>query len=195
MHIIKIDESITLQAIEDGFIVHFGYADQDFYLRPPDTGELDDANTTLRLSRAKFINTYGDILADIPASESDLNAINKAIENAEKRFEEADDGTVAKLRASYQVSTLQRSLEGRMKLDEEADDVAILARDRELALVLLCDDQGNSLYRASDPDTIRRWHMLSIRVKDRARVSIWRILEALENVPFASVPIPDENTD
>lgn len=195
MQIIKIDEAITMQAIEDGFVVHFSYADRDFYLRPPDTAELDDANTTLRLARAKFVARYADDLAEIPASEADIAALNKALVQAEKRFDDAEDGSVAKLRASYQVASLQRNLEDRTQLDEQADEVALLARDRELVFVMSCDEKGKSLFRAGSPKTVKRWHQLTIRVKDRARPGVWRILEALDNVPFASEPTPAESTD
>jgi len=195
MQIIKIDEPITMQAIEDGFIVHFSYADKDFYLRPPNTAELDDANTTLRLARAKFVDRYADDLIDIPPSDADIKALERALTTAEERFADAEDGSVAKLRASYQVASLQRNLEDRTQLDEQADEVALLARDRELAFVMFCNDKGNSLFIARLEDTVKRWHQLSIRVKDRARPGIWRVLEALDNVPFASDPTPAENTD
>lgn len=171
-------EELTEKEIVEGTPVEFKVGAETYYMRQPTTEEYDDAHALMGAVETKW-RRRPEIaaLVDEPCSDSEKATIALSVARLEKRIEELPKESKAEreeLRSRR--AALLRESETRTLADESASDRALLARDRYLIKVLLCNKDG-------DPLGVE-WEKLPISIKNAARPVVWKVISAYENAPF-----------
>ncbi len=176
---------LSLSDVIEGRGVPFVVDGRVFLIRQPTTEEYDDATWVQNITRRRAL-TMPEVAAlkDQPISDAERELFERMIASAEEAFAVAEEGSPQKRALAERVAALRRVLETRTLADEVAEERAILARDRYLALRLICDETGKQLFDPNDPQSRARWERAPTRLKDAARRAIWEMLQAIEALPF-----------
>lgn len=177
--------SLSLSEIMDGKGVPFVVGDRTLYIRQPTTEEYDDALWVQGVARRRAL-AQPDVAAlkGTPISDAERELFERMIAAAEEAFAIAEEGSPQKKAMAERAAALRRVLETRTMADEVAEERAILARDRFLALRLICDESGKQMFDPNKLEDRQRWERAPIRLKDAARRAIWEMLQVIESIPF-----------
>lgn len=193
MKLIGPGDEITPADVAEGLLLwfetpHAGTEDgqpQRWYLRPPNTEQIDEARYVERVTAAVMrARPEMERLAQLPPSDGEMLAYKLAITRWEQTFQEQEDNTTQKERAADMLAYLQQAMEKRTRADEEAGDRAIEARDRYLTFACLAREDGKRVFRGDDAGASEGWEALDFRVKEAARPHVRRLLKVLEVLPF-----------
>jgi len=173
----------TLSDTLDPRGVELRVGDRVFYLRPPTTEEYDDARSLQSTVRKRSMASpeVKDLKA-YPMSDESREMLEMAVKEAEAEFTESTDEE-RKVFLTGQLASYREMLESRTLAEEVSENRASLARDRWLTARLLCDADGKQLFD-NTKEGVERWNRFPIHAKDLARLSVWRLLENLEELPF-----------
>jgi hypothetical protein len=168
----------TVQQILDGTPLTFEFGGRKFMLRQPTTAEYDDAQGVYDAAAARW-RRMAEIqpLEGVPAE--DIAMFERAIEHLSKELAEEED-TRKQDHIKSRLASMRREIEHRTALDESVAERALVARDRYLTKVLLCDDQGKTLVGSDDA-----WERLPISLKNAARPQVWAVWRMVESVPLS----------
>lgn len=157
-----------------------------FYIRQPSPEEYDEAMTLQRMTYNKTLQMpHIKEVADMPCSEGERVLFQAMLDDAQAKFDAADDGP-AKRTLADEIARLQNELKGRTLAEETASDAAALRRDRWLCAHLLCDKDGKPYFNTTAKTFEARWNKLPLKVKNEARPVIWQALTLVREAPFAS---------
>jgi hypothetical protein len=182
-------DSPILTDVIGNALLNFTVSARTYYIRQPSPEEYDDAMSLQAFTYRKTLaQPHVKDVADMPCSDGERELFERMITDSQTRFDAADPEADAALKASLaeEIASLQNQLEGRTLAQETASDRAALARDRWLCMRLLCDANGKSVFDTSSKSLATAWAKLSMKVKDEARPTIWRVLAMVREVPFES---------
>jgi len=131
-----------------------------FYIRQPTTAEYDDAQMLYEQTERVY---RGSALG--------LGAKGIPVAEALAEAEHTVDPKYAKELRALTADVYLARLDARLR------------RDRFLTARLLCDEAG-PLFDVDTPEGVAAWDALPLTVKDAARPVVWRMLEAMNTLPF-----------
>lgn len=176
-------------AILDGHPVPCELDGQTFYVRQPLPEEWDDGMSLQETVRKRMLGLPEiRALREQPISDEERETLQAQVAAAQTLYEAAEPGRVRD-KAARQLDALRRALEKHTLADEVANERAVLARDRFLALRLLQDGDGRPLFdtRAKDlPEQLRQPGVL--RLLEAARPAVWAALVMVQQAPFVWDP-------
>lgn len=180
------DSPVTLADVMDGKGAPFVVGGVSFLIRPPTTEEYDDALAIERMVQRRWLSAPElQPLKEEPCSDAERATYELLIQDADRRFREAEDGSREKDVLLSRIASLQRALETRTLADETAGDRATLARDRYLTQRLIADENGVPLFDTKSKDFAAQWERLSISIKNAARPAVWAVLSQVRDAPFS----------
>jgi hypothetical protein len=178
-------EPTSLSAIMHGDMFPFEVDGVTFQIRQPTTEEYDDALNLQRLVyRSALAQPHIAALKEYPCTDAERSNYERLIERIEADQAEAESEEKRQELESEKVGLLA-DLESRTLAEETASEQAILKRDRWLTARLLCDAEGDPVFRPNAKDFAVQWERLNLKIKDTARPAIWIVLGMVREAPFS----------
>jgi hypothetical protein len=175
----------SLSAVMQGDTFPFEVDGVQFQVRQPTTEEYDDALNLQRLVyRTALAQPHIAALKEYPCTDAERANYERLLERIEAD-QEAAESPEKKDELEAEKVGLLADLESRTLAEETASEQAILKRDRWLTARLLCDAEGEPVFKPNSRDFATQWERLSLKIKDTARPAIWIVLGMVREAPFS----------
>ncbi len=182
-------EAAALAAALAGEPVWFVVDGRRWGIRFPGTEEYDDAVSLQSLARRRALAAPEvQAVRHLPASDEEREMFAALLAANAEQLKVAGAGSPERRRLQAQRDHLERRAANRTLADEQADERALLARDRYLTLRLLVDEAGRPVFDPFDPETAAAWERFPMRIKNAARSAVWLMIHTVDTLPFASAP-------
>jgi len=180
-----VDDSIP--KVLSGEMIPFEANGTKYWIRQPLTEDLDEAEFIQRLiEKRTLLRPEVAELCAYPCTPEARTGFEFEIQKLETLYRDLDPKEVQRLsNLARRIADFRRRVESYNLGQELADERSILARDRFLCIILLCNEAGSQVIGdTSTKEGLQQWEDLDRSVKERARPAIWKVMRLVDELPF-----------